>query len=114
MRSLVGESNDFVLNRWAISRARAFDLTGIERRPGKISPNDFVRSRHRGGDPARDLFHVELSGAVVIQGEDVARISANFLVVKRKSRLWVASQANFTTKIRDQPSCGPGQNTFLK
>src|SRR5437660_11815983 len=96
MRSLVGESNDFVLNRWAISRARAFDLTGMERRPGKISPNDFMRSRHRGGYPAGDLFHVELSGAVVIQGEDVARISANSLVIKRESRRRVISELNLT------------------
>src|SRR6266404_3686976 len=96
MRSFVGESNDFVLNRWAISRARAFNLTGMERRPGKISPNDFMRSRHRGGYPARDLFHVELSPEVVIQGEDVARISANSIVVKRKSRRGVVSELNLT------------------
>ena len=96
MRSFVGESNDFVLNRWAISRARAFDLTGIERRPGKISPNDFMRSRHRGGDPARDLFHVELSPATVIQRKDLVHISANSPIVKRKSWRGLVPELNLT------------------
>src|SRR5467141_5347739 len=96
MRSFVGESNDLILNRWAISRARAFDLTGIEWRPGKISPNDLVRSRHRRGDPARDLFHVELSPAAVIQGEHVVRIAANSLIVKRKSWRGLVPQLNLT------------------
>src|SRR6266566_3116773 len=96
MRSFVGESNDLVLNRWAISRARAFDLTRIEWRPGKISPNDLMRSRHREGDPARDLFHVELSPGAVIQGEDVIRTCANALVVKRKSWRGLVPELNLT------------------
>ena len=69
MRSLIRKLDHFVLDRWAVSRPDSLYSAGIERRPVEISSYDVMRYRSRVGNPAGDLFHVELTALMEIQAE---------------------------------------------
>ncbi len=55
VRRAIRESHDLVLDRRAIARTAALDLTRIHRRAGEIRADDLVRRRRRRRDPAADL-----------------------------------------------------------
>ncbi len=52
---LVGEANDLVLDRGAVSRAAALDLAGIDRRTAQVRPDQSVRLGPGVGDMAVNL-----------------------------------------------------------
>ncbi len=70
---LFGELDDLVFDRGAISRAGAFDSAGIHGGLIEIGADDVVGAGVGMGDPARYLFHVELSVRQAVQRENVVR-----------------------------------------
>ncbi|MCY1176948.1 hypothetical protein D9M73_172360 [compost metagenome] len=58
MAVLVGEAMDLVLDRRAVTRADAFDHTGVHRRTVEIRGDDLVGARVGVGDPATHLARV--------------------------------------------------------
>ena len=55
VRGLVGETHHLVLDRWAIARADALDLTTVKRRTIKPATDDLMRALARMRDPAAHL-----------------------------------------------------------
>jgi hypothetical protein len=51
----------------------------------QIGANDLVRSFRRVGNPAWQLFHVELTASNAVQREDLINTSSDLLRIKRKS-----------------------------
>ncbi len=45
MGCLICKFNDFVFNRWTISRSDTFNPAAVEWRPVQIRPDDFMRCR---------------------------------------------------------------------
>src|SRR5260370_37713581 len=79
VRGFVGKLYDFVLDRRTIARARALYPAGIKRGTMQISLDDFMGLRTGVRDPARHLFHVELTSAIKIKGENL--VLSPFLVL---------------------------------
>src|ERR1700752_3665758 len=69
MTFLLGKPDYLIFNRRAVAGTDAFDFPGIHRRLIKIPTNDVMGFVCRGGDPTRNLFHVEHSACTSIQGE---------------------------------------------
>src|SRR5437763_15394047 len=62
MALLVGEANDFVLDRRAVARAGGLDLAGVHRRAVKIRADHLVRLRAGVGQVAEHLRQLETIG----------------------------------------------------
>src|SRR5205807_3620282 len=63
--------NHFVLNRGAVSWAGTLDSARVQRRPMQVRADDLVGVRRRLGNPAGQLFHMELAPAVEIHSKNV-------------------------------------------
>src|SRR6185295_4593409 len=59
MSRLVGKFYDLVFNRWAVSRADAFNLSRVKRRLGNVGTDRVVYLFSRVADVAIDLFLLE-------------------------------------------------------
>ena len=70
---LLGETHHLVLDRRTIARPDPFDDAAIHRRLIEVSSDDLVGSGVGVGDPAGELFHVELRVAPWVQSEKVVR-----------------------------------------
>ncbi len=55
MRGFIGKANDLILNRRAIARADALNMTTVHGRAVEVVANDLVRRLIRVGDPTGDL-----------------------------------------------------------
>ena len=85
MRLPMRKLNNFVLDRRAVTRPRAFNTSSVEWRPVKIRANYFMRPPGGLSYPARDLFHVERQPSDVVQCEQIIWV-ARFVPKKREPR----------------------------
>ena len=82
VRALLGEAHHLVLDRRAVARADAFDLSRVERRAVERGSDQLVRVGPRVRDPARHLRRMLVARAEV--GEHRARVVAGLLVEARE------------------------------
>src|SRR5258708_37192952 len=101
VRGFVGKLHDLVLDRRAIARARALYPAGIKRGTMQISLDDFMGLRSGVRDPARHLFHVELSAVTKIKGENLVLDSAS-VIVKCEPRWRLFPELDFTLRELDR------------
>src|SRR5437870_460591 len=97
MRVPIGKFDYFVLNRRAVPWSSAFNAARVKRRSVKVGSDNLVRARGRPSGPARHLFHVELSFAVVIQRKEIIRVACR-LRVKTERRGRFISMLNFAPR----------------
>src|SRR5207247_10094862 len=103
-----------VLDRGAVTRTDAFYPAGIERRTVNVRANDFVRLRGGGRNPARHLFHMELSVPHVIEGEGLAPASCLFIIIKCKSWRWFIPWLDLAAREIDRTRVKSAWRTCLK
>src|SRR3982750_1386947 len=77
MRALLGETDDLVLDRWAIARSDAFDDAAIKWRAVECAADDLVGALGRVRDPAADL--ARMLGARSHERKHRGRIVAGLL-----------------------------------
>jgi len=79
---LIGEAHDLILQRWTVARAGAFDATAIQWRLIQKLMDDFSRFPVGEGGPAGQLFHVEHSVAMAVQGKQIVGIDVSEPVIQ--------------------------------
>ena len=79
----------------------------------EIGPNDIVRLLGSMSNPARHLFHMELSSVVKIEGKNLV-LEFPYVVTKRESRRWFVSELDVALREVDRPTIEPTRGAGLE
>ncbi len=114
MRCLIGKFHHFILDGGTVARPGTLDTARIQGRPVEVGPDNFVGALDRVGYPAWNLFHVELSAFLVIQGKDVSFQPGQTASLESEPRRRLVSQLDFTFRKVNRSSVDPAGGAGLE